>query len=331
MTGAFAMTVLTDSAGSRLHDYLTQVRVALAAHPDVSSEEVTADVQEHIDTEFAHVNRPVTLEELEAVLARLGPPNQWANVGVNSQAFANGVAPFDGKEFLRELRRKSRGVLATLWRGPEDWRLPYLTFGLTLLAPVTLGFTLLLAYLLGRATVELAHEKGQPLGARRWLVYPAILMVNGSLLFGLLFGPALIAGNYAGLEFNHAIRSERDGWPTSERIAKTRAQYDAMHKASTLPMPDAERAYYERILAVPRQMHVTSDSGGEMVFAVLAAIGPLAVWWAILGTAMWSFPKLVTTIFHPLLDGYDWLHGLRLATCSGIVFVIWAGTAQRIW
>ena len=132
---------------------------------------------------IAHVNRPVTLEELEAVLARLGPPNQWANVGVNSQAFANGVAPFDGKEFLRELRRKSRGVLATLWRGPEDWRLPYLTFGLTLLAPVTLGFTLLLAYLLGRATVDLAHEKGQPLGARRWLVYPAILMVNGSLLF----------------------------------------------------------------------------------------------------------------------------------------------------
>ena len=117
MTGAYAMTVLTDSAGSRLQDYLTQVRAALAAHPDISSEEVTADVQEHIDTEFANVNRPVTLEELEAVLARLGPPNQWATVGAHSQAIAAGIAPFDGHEFLRELRRKSRGVLANFGAG----------------------------------------------------------------------------------------------------------------------------------------------------------------------------------------------------------------------
>ncbi len=314
------MTVLTDSAANRLHDYLAQVRVALDAHPDVSSEEVTADVQEHISTEFARVNRPVTLEELEAVLARLGPPNQWGNVGTTSQAFAAGVTPFDGKEFLRELRRKLLGVLATLWRGPEDWRLPYLTFGLTLLAPLTLGISLLIAYLLGRATIDLAHEKGQPLGARRWLVYPAILTVNGSLLFSLLFGPALVAANYASLEFEDALRAER-AW----------LEFEGMQKGSTLAKPGADRAHYERILAVPRKMHVTNKSHGETVFASLAAIGPLAAWWAILGLAMWSFPKWITTIFHPLLDDYDWLHGLRLATCSGIVFVIWAGTAQRIW
>ena len=326
------MTVLTDSAGSRLQDYLTQVRAALAAHPDISSEEVTADVQEHIDTEFANVNRPVTLEELETVLARLGPPNQWATVGANSQAFAAGIAPFDGHEFLRELRRKSRGVLATLWRGPEDWRLAYLTFGLTLLAPVTLGFTLLLAYLLGRATVDLAREKGQPLGARRWLVYPAILMVNGSLLFGLMFGPALLAANYARWEFNDAVRSESGGWLNGERrVAQTMAEHEALYKASKLPIPNAERAYYERILAVPRQMHVTDEFYGEMVFAILVAVGPLAAWWAILGVAMWSFPKWITTVFHPLLDGYDSLHGLRLATCGGIAFFIWAGTAKQIW
>ena len=207
----------------------------------------------------------------------------------------------------------------------------YLTFGLTLLAPVTLGFTLLLAYLLGRATVDLAREKGQPLGARRWLVYPAILLVNGLLLSVFLFGPAIFAWNCARLEFASAIRAERGCWVNGEKTTHSQTEDDAMRKASTLPIPDADRTYYERILAVPRQMHVTDEFYGEMVFAILVAVGPLAAWWAILGVAMWSFPKWITTVFHPLLDGYDSLHGLRFATCGGIAFFIWAGTAKQIW
>ncbi len=308
------MTLLTDSAEARLNDYLAQVRQALDAHPDVSPDEVAADVREHIDTEFAPLRRPVTLSELNSALARLGPPTQLA-VGASSQAPTAGEPPFDWKVFVSGLRRKALGVLGTLRRGPEDWRLPYLTFGLTLLAPFTFGITLIAAYFLARATVELAKEKGQPLGARRWLVYPAILGVALPLLLALMFGPAVAVGNIAEVELRDAMRLERAGWKDYQ----------------VKPIPEADRAYYAKLLAVVRQLPVVNTRHQEVLLVVLSVAGFLAAWWTLLGLAMWALPRGATTLFHPLLDGYDWLHGVRLATCSGLVFLVWAGNAYRLW
>lgn len=226
------MIEMTASAEARLDEYLAQVREVLHGHPDVSPDDVTADIGEHIGTEFAGLKRAVTLGELEAVLTRLGPPGQWA--GANSQATP--ASPFDWRELIRDIRRRAKGVLNALWKGPEDWRLPYLAFGLTLLAPLTFGIALLAAYLLARATVELAQEKGQPLGARRWLVYPAILAVSLPLLLALLFAPAGAVANIANGELSVASRLEQRGWIDS----------------NLRPIPRGERGWYESLLAFSR-------------------------------------------------------------------------------
>ena len=305
------MTIMTDSAEARLNDYLAQVRLALDAHPDVSPDEVAADICEHIDNEFAGRSRPVTLEELGPVLARLGPPSQWAGSGVGAPS----GSAFDWKETLRGIRRTALGILQTLWKGPEDWRLPYLVFGLTLLAPLTIGISLIAAYFLARATVELAAEKGQPLGARRWLVYPAILAVSLPLLLGLMFGPAIAAGNIAADEHLQAVRLERASW------------IDYQLK----PIPAGDRVYNEKLLAVVRLFPVDGSYHQEILLVVFSVIGCLAAWWIVLGLALRAIPKWATTLFHPLLDGCGGQHGVRLATFASVAFLVWAGTAYRLW
>lgn len=313
MTGAATMTEFTSTAEARLHDYLGQVRQALYAHPDVSADEVEADVREHIATEFARLTRPVTLSELETVLTRLGPPTQWAAAGANSQVPPR-IEPFDWTDFIVRIRRRVLGVFNTLWKGPEDWRLAYLTFGLTLLAIPTAGITLVIAYFFSRAAVELAKEKGEPLGARRWLTYPAILAVCVPLFLAAAFGPIVPVGAIAAEEVRDATRFERDGW------------LDYRKK----PITDRERHGHERVLAVVRQFPGSGDFQ-EALFIGFALAGGWAAWWTILGLIYWAFPKWLTTLFHPLLDGYDSLHGVRVAACAGLALVVWAGFAFRLW
>ena len=306
------MIEMTAPAEIRLDEYLAQVREVLHGHPDVSPDDVAADIGEHIGTEFADLKRAVTLGELEAVLTRLGPPGQWAGAGANSQATP--ASSFDWRELYRDIRGRAKGVLKALWRGPEDWRLPYLAFGLTLLAPLTFGVALLAAYLLARATVELAREKGQALGVRRWLIYPAILSVSLPLLLALLFAPAGAVANIASRELSVASRMEQRGWIDS----------------NLRPIPRGERGGYESLLAFARQFPGSGDVG-EAGFVVFAILGTLAATWTLLGLGFWTFPRFAKAVFHPLLDGYDGLHGLRLATCSGIAFAIWAGYVYRLW
>lgn len=335
MTGAAAMTEFTPPAEARLHDYLGQVRQALYAHPDVSPDEVEADVREHIATEFARLTRPVTLSELETVLTRLGPPTQWAAAGATSQVPPR-IEPFDWKEFAAGVRRRVLGVFNTLWKGPEDWRLAYLTFGLTLLTPVTFGVSLVVAWFFGRAAVELSKEKGEPLGARRWLVYPAILAVCLPLFLALMFGPAVAAVKLADEAVTVARSWEERGWQVTTTVREPQPVLPGERpkppvlKTVSKAIPDDARAAHESVLAFTRRM---PGAGNLQVAAVMAFafVGGLAAWWTVLGLIMWAFPKWPVTFFHPLLDGYDYLHGVRLAACAGLVLVVWAGFAFRLW
>lgn len=335
MTGAAAMTEFTPTAEARLHDYLAQVRQALYAHPDVSPDEVEADVREHIATEFVRLSRPVTLSELETVLTRLGPPTQWAHAGATSQVPPR-IEPFDWRAFAAGVRRRVLGVFNTLWKGPEDWRLAYLTFGLTLLAPFTLGVSLVVAWFFGRAAVELAKEKGEPLGARRWLVYPAILAVCLPLLLGLAFAPAVVAVKVADETVERAQAWEERGWKVTTSVRETQPvppgerPKPPVWKTVNKPIPDDARAAHESVLAFTRRM---PGAGNLQEVAVMgfAFVGALAAWWTVLGLIFWAFPKWPTTFFQPLLDGYDGRHGARLAACAGLAFVIWGGFAFRLW
>ena len=335
MTGAPTMTAFTPTAEVRLNGYLTQVRQALYANPDVSPDDVEADVREHIDTEFTGLNRPVTLGELDVVLARLGPPTQWAPTP--SQVATPGVVTFNWKGFVGGVKGGIRNVFHTLWKGPEDWRLAYLTFGLTLLAPLTFGLSLIVAFFFGRAAVELVKSKGEPLGARRWLVYPPIVAVVFPLFLAILFGPGVAVGTAVGEAVFDAQYWEARNWERETRVLEKEpfgfVKPNAQTKWVTItaPIPLAERSEHERILQVVRVMPGSAFMMQAPLFVMFVVVGTFAAWWAVVGLLFWMFPKWPTTTLHPLLDGYGSAHGLRLAAGGWVALVVWMGLAYRLW
>ena len=175
---------LTIEAQHRLDRYLNQVRALLRSAPKLDAGEIERDIRAHIDSELTDRDHEVTAEELENVMHRLGSPTQWV-----------------GDDEVPQWRR----ALATL-HGGEDWRLSYLCVGAT-----ALGFLLLFAgtpialaffaggFLLARAAVNLAEERDEPLGSRRWLVLPAIAVVVVPVLVALFLGPIIGLGQ-AGYE-----------------------------------------------------------------------------------------------------------------------------------
>lgn len=161
------MIRMTDRAEDRVNAYLGKVRRALAGHPGVDADEVVADVRSHLGEALRERPEPVGEDDVATVLDRLGTPGRWA--------------PAD------ELGGW-RGALARIRRGPDDWRLAYLCFGLTLVALIATPFGGLLllvpAFVLARGALALAEERDQRLGAQRWLVFPALAAVY--LVLGLL-------------------------------------------------------------------------------------------------------------------------------------------------
>lgn len=353
MSGATAMTQFTPEADRRLAEYLGQVRAALAGVPDVSADDIEADVREHIETEFAAAIRAVTAVELEKVLVRLGPPEGWRPIAVGDAPRA-AVEPFDWWWFARDLKRRVLGLFATLYRGPEDWRLAYITFILTVLAIPTMGILLPVAYLFGRATTELVREKGGTLGARRWLVYPAILAVSLPLFLALTLWPLVLipATKFGLVEPAELYRANvatvhPDGTvvfkfapelQTRDKAGQVIPYRDEWHArrygvrlvGSTWKIADDDRRTYEQTLAAMDKMPGPPVVQGAALVAFVT-LGGLLGWWLLAGTVMWAFPKWPTTLFHPLLDGYDDVHGLRLAGCSLVGLLIWLGFAARLW
>lgn len=95
---------LTLEAQHRLDRYLQEVRLLLHGATGVDASEVERDIREHIETELREAVSPVSPEELENVLRRLGSPGGWVD--------ESDVPPW-------------RRALARLYLG-EDWRLAYL-------------------------------------------------------------------------------------------------------------------------------------------------------------------------------------------------------------
>ena len=168
------MIEMTPAARERLDNYLRRMRSELRGKRSVVADEVEQSVQEHIEIALAHAQSPVGAAEVIGVLDRLGPPERW---------------------LADEERPVWRRVMDRLRSGPEDWRLAYLAFGLFLLSILFLpvgGFLLLIpAMFVSRAYVELARDRGEPLGARRWLVYPPIVVILALAVGLLIIGPPL--------------------------------------------------------------------------------------------------------------------------------------------
>ena len=168
------MIEMTPAARERLDNYLQRMRSELRGTRSVVADEVEQSVREHIEVALANAQSPVGAAEVIGVLDRLGPPERW---------------------LADEERPAWRRFVDRVRNGPEDWRLAYLAFGLFLLSVVFFpvgGFLLLLpAMLVSRAYVELARDRGEPLAARRWLVYPSIAVVLAFATGLLIVGPPL--------------------------------------------------------------------------------------------------------------------------------------------
>ena len=168
------MIEMTPAARERLDNYLQRMRSELRGTRSVVADEVEQGVREHIEIALANAQSPVGATEVIGILDRLGPPERW---------------------LADEERPVWRRVMDRLREGPDDWRLAYLAFGLFLASIVFLpvGGVLLLipGMIVSRAYVELARDRGEPLGARRWLVYPSIAVVLAFALGLLVVGPPL--------------------------------------------------------------------------------------------------------------------------------------------
>lgn len=168
------MIEMTPAARERLDNYLQRMRSELRGTRAVVADEVEQSVREHIEIALATAQTPVGATDVIGVLDRLGPPERW---------------------LADEERPLWRRALARLRSGPEDWRLAYLAFGLFLVSVVffPVGGVLLLipAMLVSRAYIEFARDRGEPLGARRWLVYPSIALVLALATGLLIIGPPL--------------------------------------------------------------------------------------------------------------------------------------------
>jgi hypothetical protein len=170
------MIALSENARRSLDDYLRQARAYLRGSKSVDAGEIEQNITEHIENELEGASEPVSCDELEAVLEKLGDPQQWV--------------PVDELPWWRRIILRVRS-------GPEDWRLAYISFGLFVAAlaivPTTPVFLVLIlaSFLASRAAISEAADTKE-LRAQKWLLYPSLIGVYGFLLLALLTWPLVL-------------------------------------------------------------------------------------------------------------------------------------------
>ena len=308
---------LSPEAAARLDDYLRQVRAALAGAADVNPDEIDADVREHVGNELHAAPRPVPLADLEAVLTKLGPPSQWGTTS-DPTLFAR------ARHLLAE---QAKRVRLTLWHGPEDWRLVYLSFGIFALGALTVvvfPLALLVSYILSRAGLALAKEKGIDLGAgRKWLLYPPVVLVSVALLLAVAV------------------------WPVAAGVATAQEVAGAEQRVREYDQPDppatTARAYRESVRVKKERLAVQVEDDRKLLamipvvpsFAPAAAglfvgFGAVALWWTLLGFASARFPRAVRATFCPLCNGFERRHGLWLAVPCLALSAAWCAVMFEV-
>jgi len=167
------MATLSEGAKRGLEDYLRQARAYLRGSKSVDADEVEQNVTEHIETELEGVPEPVSRDDLNVVLKKLGSPQQWV--------------PAEELTWWRLFILRLRS-------GPEDWRLAYVSLSLLVAGFLILPYApvcvilILVSFLISRAALS---EAGDPeeLKAQKWLLYPSLVVVYVFVLVGLLTWP----------------------------------------------------------------------------------------------------------------------------------------------
>jgi hypothetical protein len=199
------MINLTDNAKEHLDSYLQQVRTCLKVCSSIDADEVEQNIKEHIESELQDSSEPISYDVLDAVLKKLGSPQQWV--------------PEEEIAWWRK-------IILRLRSGPEDWRLAYITFGLFVLwllllhssGPRRVGFLfigpfailhgnaagllLLVSFIIARATMATVGDS-KKLGGQKWLIYPSLVVFYIPIFFFLLLWPVALLAIIAH-EYDHA-------------------------------------------------------------------------------------------------------------------------------
>jgi len=180
------MIKLTGNAQKSLDHYLHQARAYLKGAKSVDAAEVEQNITEHIENELINAAEPVSADELETVLQKLGSPQQWV--------------PEEELPWWRKM-------MIRVQTGPEDWRLAYISFGLFVLGVLLLptGVVLIAAgFIAARAALSLIEDPTQ-LKAQKWFLYPSLMTVYLALL-GLLLGLPLLGLVALAFEWEDILR-----------------------------------------------------------------------------------------------------------------------------
>ena len=237
---------LSDEASRHLDQYLQSMRASV---DDSDSAEIEQDIRDHIDAELGERPAPVSADELDAVLERLGSPSQWMTSG-SSQAIA-----------------LPRAV------STEDW----LSYGS--LALLVIGFVapifLPVSWLIARWTLARLEQQGRDRDARRWLLYPPLVVVSIVIALLALFGPfglfaelGTIAAQRLGVTGSHAF-------PPVEAVAVAFAclgAYWIILSAALSPGERAVRFVFHPFAGRFRRGHAWWLTGAGTVVLLCAAI-----------------------------------------------------------
>jgi hypothetical protein len=164
-------TKYSENAKSRIDDYLNAIRDRLRASDTSDVQEVVDDLRGHIERELSGMAQPVSEANVERILARLGLPDQVVDEADMSWW---------------------RKMILRLRRGPEDWRLAYLSFAVLIVGSLLGGIGIIGSFLLSRAALSVAKEPEPK--AKRWLIYPSLIIVYASIVFVGLAWPAALGG-----------------------------------------------------------------------------------------------------------------------------------------
>ncbi|UCD30054.1 MAG: hypothetical protein JSV03_06155 [Planctomycetota bacterium] len=290
------MIQLDEQARTHLDGYLNQVKIHLRGCKSVDAGEVVNDVQEHIERELQEIPEPISYNDVDAVLTKLGSPTQWV--------------PAEGLTWWQQFVSRMRS-------GPEDWRLAYLSFGLLVLGfilqplqePQQIAWGLLLAlpillligppltttillasFCTSRACISATVARNEELGAQKWFIYPSLILVYIPLFLALLLVPIpLLFGSADALEHSHI-----DAFPWNMK---------------------GELAYWS--------------------IAFMFIIALTGLWWFLLGCVHKIWPKLFNVVFRPFAENIkpaaiNLLMGIAVAIfmiCSalGVLMIIFPG------
>jgi len=290
------MSRLTDAAQKRLDEYLQQVRACLQGCETVDADEVQRDITEHIETELTGTAEPVSVNQLDDVLRRLGSPSQWV--------------PPEEATWWRKATLKLR-------RDAGNWPLAYAAFGIFLLflllyfVSVQYGFMwptrfrpffpwgrfaalilLLASFCVARAALSTA-DRAKELGARRWLIYPPLLLIYIPLCLIIFLWPALPPVWSRGF-------------------------------LSWAPVSARPLSFYEPVYHMPGQL-----SYGRTISGIRLAI-ELALWWAGLSVVLLIWPGLVRIIFRPFADWFNRKWATLLLLIAILLIIVCIGPGRLL-